>query len=97
MISCLGSIAELSEPNVYQAFIAKPHENSAEEFNAKLFAARKIAEHRIDDSELSEKEHFYVSSFSTNTIIYKGLLMPNDINTYYPDLNDNDVGMTFIK
>jgi len=89
--SCLGSIAELSEPKVYQAFIAKPKEDSSEAFNAKLFAARKIAEHRIDDSELSEKDNFYVSSLSTNTIIYKGLLMPNDINIYYPDLNDDDV------
>ena len=89
--SCLGSIAKLSEPSVYQAFIVKPEKDSAEEFNAKLFAARKIAEHRIDDSELSEKDHFYVCSLSTNTIIYKGLLMPNDINSYYPDLNDDDV------
>ena len=56
--SCLGSIAELSEPKVYQAFIAKPKEDSSEAFNAKLFAARKIAEHRIDDSELSEKDNF---------------------------------------
>lgn len=89
--SCLGSIAELSEPEVFQVFIEKPKDMKDESFNAKLFAARKIAEHRIEKSELSEQENFYVSSLSTNTIIYKGLLMPNDINKYYPDLNDEAV------
>ncbi|SHJ16664.1 glutamate synthase (NADH) large subunit [Mesonia phycicola] len=89
--TCLGSIAKLSEPKVYQVFIAKPTKCTAEEFNGKLFAARKIAENRINQSDLLEKDNFYVSSLSTNTIIYKGLLMPNDINTYYQDLNDDDV------
>src|SRR6056297_1124313 len=89
--ACLGSIASLSEPNVQQVFIGKGDDVSAESFNAKLFAARKIAEHRIEKSELSESEYFYLPSLSTNTIIYKGLLMPQDINVYYRDLNEPDV------
>ncbi|WP_373055800.1 glutamate synthase large subunit [Zunongwangia sp. H14] len=89
--SCLGSIAGLSEPTVEQIFIGKGEELSEELFNAKLFAARKVTEHKIFGSELAEAEYFYVSSLSTNTIIYKGLLMPQDINTYYPDLNDPDL------
>ncbi|MDT0677210.1 glutamate synthase large subunit [Autumnicola musiva] len=89
--SCLGSIAALSEPGVEQVFIEKGEELSEEFFNAKLFAARKITEHKIYKSELAEAEFFYVSSLSTNTIIYKGLLMPQDINTYYQDLNDPDL------
>ncbi|MGA9326129.1 MAG: glutamate synthase large subunit [Salegentibacter sp.] len=86
--SCLGSIAALSEPNVQQIFIGKGDDVSTEEFNAKLFAARKMAEHKIEKSELSEAEYFYLPSLSTNTIIYKGLLMPQDINNYYRDLDD---------
>ncbi|MFD1096874.1 glutamate synthase large subunit [Salegentibacter chungangensis] len=89
--SCLGSIASLSEPNIEQIFIGKGDDVSDTEFNAKLFAARKIAEHRIERSELSESEYFYLPSLSTNTIIYKGLLMPQDINTYYRDLNEPEV------
>ncbi|OEY73561.1 glutamate synthase large subunit [Salegentibacter salarius] len=89
--ACLGSIASLSEPNVQQVFIGKGDDVSAESFNAKLFAARKIAEHRIEKSGLSESEYFYLPSLSTNTIIYKGLLMPQDINVYYRDLNEPDV------
>ncbi len=89
--SCLGSIAALTEPFVQQIFISKGEEISDKEFNARLFAARKIAEHKIEKSQLSESLYFYVSSLSTTTIIYKGLLMPEDINIYYKDLNDPDL------
>ncbi len=89
--TCLGSIAALSEPAIQQIFIGKGGDSSEEIFNAKLFAARKIAEHAIEDSELSEAEFFYLPSLSTSTIIYKGLLMPQDINVFYKDLNQPEV------
>ena len=89
--SCLGSIAALSEPNVQQVFIGKGGDISNKEFNARLFSARKIAEHKVRSSELSESFYFYVSSLSTTTLIYKGLLMPEDINRYYLDLNDPEL------
>ena len=89
--ACLGSIASLSEPNMQQVFIGKDEEISATTFNARLFTARKIAEHRIEKSGLSEADSFYLPSLSTNTIIYKGLLMPQDINVYYKDLNEPGV------
>jgi glutamate synthase (ferredoxin) len=37
---------------------------------------------------------FYFSSLSTTTIIYKGLLMPEDISRYYTDLTDDLVTTT---
>ncbi|WBL26131.1 glutamate synthase large subunit [Zunongwangia sp. HGR-M22] len=89
--SCLGSIATLSEPNVQQIFIGKDEDTNDLHFRAKLFAARKIAEHKIYSSNLGEAEYFYLPSLSTKTIIYKGLLMPQDINIYYKDLNDPDL------
>jgi glutamate synthase (ferredoxin) len=45
-------------------------ELTEQQFNAKLFAARKIAEHTILNSKTSESHMFYFSSLST-TIIYK--------------------------
>ena len=90
--TCLGSIAARTEPNVQQVFIGKGEkEISDREFSARLFTARKIAEHKIEKSGLSEANYFYLTSLSTNTIIYKGLLMPQDINIYYPDLNDPEL------
>lgn len=89
--SCLGSIATSTQPHIEQVFIANRSSFPAKVFEAKLFAARKIAEHKIRESQLSESQYFYVASLSTTTIIYKGLLMPEDINTYYPDLNHPDL------
>ncbi len=99
--SILGEIAQVSEPFVKQIFVsydggdknpafAKAQQKPTPEFafNLKLFTARKIAEHTIYDSKLSESSFFYVPSFSTKTIIYKGLLMPQDIKVYYKDLMD---------
>ena len=51
-----------------------------------MFAARKISEHTIYDSKLSESKFFYLPSLSTKIIIFKGLLKPEHINEYYLDL-----------
>lgn len=84
-----GRIAMETEPFVKQLFIAK--ENAAQDefnFNLKLFIARKVTEHTIINSKLSESAFFYVPSLSTKIIIFKGLLMPKDISLYYKDLMD---------
>ena len=88
----MGEIASKTEPTIKQLFVDKNKlELSDLEFNAKLFAARKIAEHNISKSKLSQYEYFYLPSFSTTTLIYKGLLIPEDIGSYYLDLKEEDV------
>ncbi len=83
----LGEIAKTTEPFVKQIFIGKTDDEQTErEFNLKLFAARKIAEHTIYNSKLSESKFFYIPSLSNKIIIFKGLLMPEHINEYYLDL-----------
>ena len=83
----LGEIAKTTEPFVKQIFISKSETKQTEfDFNLKLFAARKIAEHTIYDSKLSESKFFYLPSLSTKIIIFKGLLKPEHINEYYLDL-----------
>ena len=85
----VGSIASQTEPYIMQVFIGRgATELSDHEFNIKLFCARKIAEHTISDSKLSEASYFYLPSLSTHTLIYKGLLIPEDIKGYYNDLSD---------
>ncbi|XLS28546.1 glutamate synthase large subunit [Flavobacteriaceae bacterium M23B6Z8] len=89
---CIGEIAAKTEPVIKQVFIGKNDQDLTDfEFNAKLFAARKITEHTILNSGLAEAGYFYFSSLSITTIIYKGLLMPQDISTYYKDLTENAV------
>ena len=87
-----GRIAMETEPFVKQLFVAK---NNAKQdyfdFNLKLYMARKVTEHTISSSKLSESKFFYTPSLSTKIIIFKGLLMPNDIKLYYSDLMDSRV------
>ena len=90
--SHLGKIANSTEPFIKQIFVAKSDEGqSLFDFNLKLFVARKITEHTIAASKLSESKWFYVPSLSTKTLIFKGLLMPEDIKLYYTDLMDPKV------
>ncbi|PIE48683.1 MAG: glutamate synthase large subunit [Flavobacteriales bacterium] len=90
--SYLGKIAGKTAPKIKQVFIGKSDKNlNALQFNAKLFTARKITEHKIAQSKLSESNFFYLPSLSTTTIIYKGLLMPEDIGRFYTDLKEKDV------
>ncbi|MCK5442078.1 MAG: glutamate synthase large subunit, partial [Maribacter sp.] len=87
-----GRIAMETEPFVKQIFIAKRDKKQDYfQFNLKLFIARKVTEHAILNSKLSESKFFYVPSLSTKIIIFKGLLMPKDISLYYTDLMDSRV------
>ncbi|WP_254661378.1 glutamate synthase large subunit [Aquimarina megaterium] len=83
----IGEIAATTEPFIKQIFIGKENENQSYfDFNLKLFIARKVTEHTIYESKLSESKFFYLPSLSTKTLIFKGLLMPEDIKLYYKDL-----------
>ncbi|MFD2589190.1 glutamate synthase large subunit [Croceitalea marina] len=83
-----GRIATETEPFVKQVFIEKQNELDDFQFNLKLFIARKITEHTIISSKLSQSQFFYLPSLSTKIIIFKGLLIPEDISRYYKDLQD---------
>ncbi|WP_405565462.1 glutamate synthase large subunit [Polaribacter sp. Asnod6-C07] len=87
----LGEIALNSEPNIEQLFVGKTEDIDEATFKAKLYAARKIAEHEIRNSKISEADYFYIPSLSITTIIYKGIIMPEDIGPYYKDLQEIDL------
>ncbi|WP_334058673.1 glutamate synthase large subunit [Polaribacter sp. P097] len=89
--SQLGEIALASEPNIEQLFVSKSDDIDEATFKAKLYAARKITEHTISNSKISESNYFYVPSLSITTIIYKGIIMPEDIGPYYKDLQEIDL------
>ena len=89
--SQLGEIALASEPNIEQLFVGKLDDIDEATFKAKLYAARKITEHTIRNSKISESNYFYIPSLSITTIIYKGIIMPEDIGPYYLDLQEKDL------
>ncbi|WP_366183906.1 glutamate synthase large subunit [Flavobacterium ovatum] len=87
----LGEIALASEPAIEQLFVGKSETIDEATFKAKLYAARKITEHAIVGSKISQSDYFYVPSLSTTTLIYKGIIMPEDIGPYYTDLQQTDL------
>ncbi|WP_036985383.1 glutamate synthase large subunit [Prolixibacter bellariivorans] len=82
--SVVGEIARRTEPKVMQVFVTAHMEQDALE--RKLYLVRKQAEREVRDSHLNEKESFYLPSFSTKIIIYKGMLTPDQLRSYYKDL-----------
>ncbi len=80
---CLGPIALESLPVFNHLFINNDGDLSSAEFNARLFLARRQAEIR-----LAEDKSFYIASFSSTVISYKGLMMPVDLPRFFIDLAD---------
>ena len=85
--SILGESVKALEPLVRQVFIGRgancPDEDS---FERKLFVIRKTAEHAV--RKLPDIQRFYIPSFSSRTLVYKGMLLADQVGTYYPDLQD---------
>jgi len=88
--SSLGDTAKAGEPMVRQLFL-KPVDATIDEaaFNRKLYIVNQRAIHEIRDIEVDN--FWYVASISTRTIIYKGMLMPVQVDQYYADLRDPEM------
>ncbi|MFV9654999.1 glutamate synthase large subunit [Pseudomonas sp. NY15366] len=80
--SVLGQLALERLPQIEQVFIGGEG-LSDQEFAIKLFSARR----RSSVANADDSDH-YICSFSHKTIIYKGLMMPADLQQFYPDLGD---------
>lgn len=86
--SMLGAASFDSEPNIEQVFIAKPAELTAQEFERKLFVLRKYTSHKINASNTTERDEFYVTSMSSTKIVYKGQFTTEQVRQYYLNLQD---------
>ncbi|WP_017472096.1 glutamate synthase large subunit [Amphibacillus jilinensis] len=81
----VGKKAQASAPFVRQVFVKANQEfTDTLGFERKLYLIRKQAEKIARDSE----DAFYFPSFSSQTIVYKGLLTPEQVDRFYLDLQD---------
>ncbi|PJE78906.1 Glutamate synthase [NADPH] large chain [invertebrate metagenome] len=80
---CLGPIALDQMPCVEQFFVSGSISLEEQEFQARLYMARRKAA-----VILADEPDFYMCSLSGRVICYKGLMMPADLPVFYPDLND---------
>ncbi|TVQ36902.1 MAG: glutamate synthase large subunit [Spirochaetaceae bacterium] len=88
--SMIGPTALASEPVIKQVFVAGPEQLSEAEFERKLYVIRKSATHQIRGRQDDPRDFFYICSLSTRVIVYKGMLMPEQLFAYYNDLSDPD-------
>jgi glutamate synthase (ferredoxin) len=89
--SSLGPTAVSGEPTFRQIFIKRADGiNDVDTFERKLYVIRKLAEHAIWGSDLSEKSRFYIPSLSSRTFIYKGMLTVTQLELMYPDILEPD-------
>ena len=88
--AALGEIAARSEPSIWQVFIGRNTDTTpaGADFERALFVIRKRVEKVIREADLIEKDSCYIPSLSSRTIIYKGLLQPQDFTAYFQDLLD---------
>jgi glutamate synthase (ferredoxin) len=91
--SSLGNGAKNSEPFMMQVFVGRnPTLKDDAAFERKLYVIRKVAEQQIRyGGKVAGGRWFYVSSLSARTCIYKGMLMPEQVAKYFPDLRDADM------
>ncbi len=89
--SHLGQGVQAVEPVVRQVCIGRGTSTPAKAFERKLFVIRKVVEHRVRALDLPDKAMFYVPSLASRTLVYKGMLLANQVGEYYPDLLDPDM------
>ncbi|NOS68925.1 MAG: glutamate synthase large subunit [Verrucomicrobia bacterium] len=91
--SSLGKTAQAAEPFMMQVFVGRnPAITDDLAFERKLYVIRKVAEQRIRYSPfMLGGKWFYVSSLSSRTAVYKGMLMPEQVEKYFADLRDPEM------
>ncbi|MBM7713530.1 glutamate synthase (ferredoxin) [Bacillus thermophilus] len=80
--------AKETQPVIRQVFVKSPYDEPGDiKFERKLYEVRRKIEKVLKNAQFANDEHYYAVSFSARTIIYKGLLLPEQLKDYYVDLN----------
>ncbi|QKS72930.1 glutamate synthase large subunit [Paenalkalicoccus suaedae] len=85
----VGEEAKKTEPFIRQVLIAQGENiKDQDDFERRLYIIRKRTE--IEIAKSMKDQDFYICSLSSRTIIYKGMLIPEQLNSFYIDLNHPD-------
>ena len=85
----LGETAKSREPSIRQVFIKRSADLRDDlDFERKLYIIRRLAESAIRYANIPGGDYFYIPSLSYKTLVYKGMLTPRQVATFYPDLTD---------
>ena len=87
----IGSAARRAMPHIEQLFVGAAEDYDEDEFERALYLIRKHSTHLLRGNDgLTERKLFYVCSLSTKVIVYKGMLTPDQVFPFYPDLRADD-------
>ena len=86
----LGRESRKVMPSIKQVFVGGTGLEDQARLERKLYVIRKVVEHSLTDLGLTDEQadYFYICSLSSNTIVYKGLLMAHQVVGFYQDLGD---------
>ncbi len=77
------------EPVLRQIFIGRGNDVIVQDaLERKLYVIRKTASAAIQNLRLTHSKEYYVPSMSSRTVVYKGLLLADQVGTYFLDLQD---------
>jgi glutamate synthase domain-containing protein 2/glutamate synthase domain-containing protein 1/glutamate synthase domain-containing protein 3 len=94
--SQIGFWAREVEPRICQLFVGKGSGVSGTlQLERKLYIIRKRAERIVSELTMRSAEEFYIASFSTNRIVYKGLLVADQVGKFYLDLTNTNTESAF--
>ncbi|WP_392392134.1 glutamate synthase large subunit [Stygiobacter electus] len=87
-----GKGARATLPYIRQCFIsANKNIVSQDEFERKLYLIRRIIDHRVRHELKLDRSQYYVASFSSRVLIYKGMLKAQQLIDFYKDITDKDM------
>ncbi len=85
--TAIGNQARASEPVIRHIFIGRGKGTSDQAaFERKLYLIRRRIERAVGEAGLKEEQYFFISSLSSVTMVYKGLLKGTQLAAYYTDL-----------
>jgi len=88
----IGKTAVDTQPQIEQIFIGRGKKiTDCPAFERKLYVIRKQVENIIRASKIKQKTFFYIPSLSSRTFIYKGLLMPHQVENFFLDLSSQEI------
>ncbi len=92
----IGQMALSVEPEIEQVYVSRPYNVPAgADFERKLFVLKTYITKTIYNSVKDSKQDFYIASFSSRTIVYKGQLTSLQVRTYFAELSDKRMVSAF--
>lgn len=90
-LGAVGKTAASVCPGIRQVFIGRPDGVDADAFERKLYILSKLAHAAIRARRHEPDKYFYLSSLSSRTIVYKGMLLPRQLAGFFLDLQDEEL------